>query len=113
MCLEIFQPDIESLFVSPHFPRLSPDLKALSPQCQYHHNLSFFHVGDGDGDGDDDGDGDGDDDGDGDGDDDDGGDGDDDSDGDGDGAHCKCSQRACQWSLALVRGPQEMALQQS
>ena len=101
MCLEIFQPDIESLFVSPHFPRLSPDLKALSPQCQYHHNLSFFHVGDGDGDGD------------GVGDDDCDGDDDGDGDGDGDGAHCKCSQRACQWSLALVRGPQEMALQQS
>ena len=63
VCLEIFQPDIESLFVGPYFPRLSPDLKALSPQCQYHHNLSFFHgVGDGDGDGD--GVGDGDDDGD-------------------------------------------------
>ena len=61
MCLEIFQPDIESLFVGPYFPRLSPDLKALSPQCQYHHNLSFFHVGDGDGDGDEDDDGDGDD----------------------------------------------------
>ena len=80
MCLEIFQPDIESLFVGPHFPRRSPDLKALSPQCQYHHNLSFFHVGDGDGDGVGDDDCDGDDDGDGDGD----ADGDGDGDGDGD-----------------------------
>ena len=36
MCLEIFQPDIESLFVSPHFPRLSPDLKA------YTHNVNII-----------------------------------------------------------------------